>query len=203
MEKMNLFGDVGEKIVEKLNLFDDKEPEPVHYKGALGVFDYNPDMFEIRYGLGNKFSPDARVEHLHYRGKTLNISLPKGCINTNYMFLECKLPEGATLSDDFNTKEVKNMRGMFFDAELPEGFSLGSNFDTCNVKDMTCMFYNCVLPEGFNLGNFDTSKVKYMDNMFMYCKLPEGFTLGDKFDTSNVKDMCSMFYCTELSKDSH
>ena len=74
MEKMNLFGDVGEKIVEKLNLFDDKEPELVHYKGALGVFDYDPDMFEIRYGLGNKFSPDARVEHLHYRGKTLNIS---------------------------------------------------------------------------------------------------------------------------------
>ena len=59
---------------------------------------------------------------------------------------------------------------------------------------MCSMFMGCKLPKGFTLGNkFDTSNVKDMSWMFSSCVLPERFTLGDKFDTSNVGDMNHMF----------
>ena len=55
------------------------------------------------------------------------------------------------------------------------------------------MFASAIVPEGFTLGDkFDTSNVKDMRNMFDYCALYKDL-LGDKFDTSNVMDMRNMF----------
>lgn len=48
---------------------------------------------------------------------------------------------------------------MFNKCRLPEGFTLGDKFDTSNVTDMGCMFNGCKLPDGFTLGDkFDTSR---------------------------------------------
>lgn len=183
--------------MEKLNLFDDSDNElahldfgdsdSVHYQGELGNFWYNPNEFEI-------IDDPWKGEHLHYCGKGESVNLPEGCKNTRYMFSRCKLPDGFTLGDKFDTSNVKCMLDMFCECRLPAGFTLGDKFNTSNVESMSSMFYKCILPAGFTLGDkFDTSNVESMSWMFCECELPAGFTLGDKFDTSSVKDMKGMF----------
>lgn len=71
----------------------------MHYEGELGVFDYNPEEFEVIYIDGG----DA----LHYIGYHA-VRLPEGCINTRYMFAQDYLPEGF-LGWWFDTSSVVNM----------------------------------------------------------------------------------------------
>lgn len=157
----------------------------MHYEGELGVFDYNPEEFEI-----NRYSTSC----LHYCGTGDSVNLPKGCKNTRYMFYECELPAGFHLGEDFDTSEVTDMSFMFYGCKFPEGFTLGRHFNTINVKFMMSMFYACKFPRGFTLGNnFNTIKVIDMSDMFRRCEFSEGFTLGKYFNTINVKFMSKMF----------
>lgn len=64
----------------------------IHYEGELGVFDYNPEEFEI-----NRYF----TSYLHYCGTGNSVNLPKGCTNTRYMFYECELPVGFHLGGRF------------------------------------------------------------------------------------------------------
>ena len=156
----------------------------MHYEGELGVFDYNPEEFEVIYIDGG----DA----LHYIGYHA-VRLPEGCINTRYMFAQDYLPEGF-LGWWFDTSSVVNMEHMFDSCHFYEGFTLREKFDTGKVTNMSHMFNACVFPEGFTLGDhFDTSAVENMEYMFAHCQLPKGFTLGEKFDTGKVTNMAHMF----------
>ena len=170
-----------------MNFFDgEKKSNLVHYEGILGVFDYDPMEFRLE-----KLDD---CDYLRYHGNGKSVDLPDGCTNTSWMFSYCKLPEGFSLGERFDTSNVTDMARMFKDCNLPEGFSLGEHFDTSNVTDMARMFENCKLPKDFTLGeHFDTSKVTDMCGMFSYCKLPEGFSLGKHFNTSSVTDMARMF----------
>ena len=78
----------------------------VHYEGILGVFDYDPEEFEVRKIWYH--------EYLHYHGNGKSVDLPEGCTDTSYMFSECKLPEGFSLGENFNTGKVTYMEHMFF-----------------------------------------------------------------------------------------
>lgn len=172
--------------MRELDLFyDNRKSKVSHYEGRLGVFDYDPEEFELQ-----EFCYEY---YLHYCGKGKSVDLPKGCIDTSYMFAECELPPDFTLGPDFDTSNVTNMSRMFLKCILPENFSLGKKFDTSNVTDMEAMFDLCRLPQNFSLGDkFDTSKVTTMNCMFMSCKFPKMFSLGNKFDTSSVVDMQNM-----------
>lgn len=86
----------------------------MHYEGELGVFDYNPEEFEVIYIDGG----DA----LHYIGYHA-VRLPEGCINTRYMFAQDYLPEGF-LGWWFDTSSVVNMEHMFDSCHFYEGFTL-------------------------------------------------------------------------------
>lgn len=164
MNEMSLF--ISEEEEKKRNL--------IHYEGELGVFDYDPREFDI---LG-----EPPFDNLHYCGNGKSVDLPDGCIKTNYMFLGCKLPNGFSLGEHFDTSNVTEMYNMFSNCELPDGFSLGEHFDTSNVTDMSYMFNGCSLPDDFYLGeHFDTSNVTVMARMFKDCNLPEGFSLGGAF----------------------
>ena len=163
----------------------------MHYEGELGVFDYNPEEFEVIYIDGG----DA----LHYIGYHA-VRLPEGCINTRYMFAQDYLPEGF-LGWWFDTSSVVNMEHMFDSCHFYEGFTLREKFDTGKVTNMAHMFDSCAFSEGFSLGDrFDTSKVIDMSYMFDYCKFPVGFSLSKKFDTSSAKNMECMFIRSELPK---
>lgn len=164
------------------------EKRLIHYEGELGVFDYDPNEFDIAY------TTRECMEYLRYCGTGSSVDLPDGCISTRYMFARQKLRFGFTLGDGFNTSKVKDMHSMFEKCLLREGFSLGKNFDTSNVTDMGAMFYRCKFFSDFSLGDkFDTSNVKNMSGMFNLCTLPTGFTLGRLFNTFKVEDMRSMF----------
>ena len=175
--------------MDGMNFFDDNNL--VHYEGVLGVFDYDPREFEVVVRV------DAS-EYLRYCGNGKSVNLPDGCINTRYMFVCCRFPDGFSFGKNFDTSKVTNMEGMFKECKLPEGFSLGEHFDTSSVTNMSGMFRSCILPKGFSLGeSFDTSNVSNMGGMFACCELPRDFFLGKHFDISNVTDMENMFYkCT-------
>lgn len=91
----------------------------VDYKGSLGVFSYDPNIFEVR----KKYTPYGALQVLQYKGRETDGSLiaipegvqdcsymfegkslitppriPSGVIRTNYMFLNCtSLERGAIL----------------------------------------------------------------------------------------------------------
>ena len=177
-----------------------------HYNGVLGTFDYDDEMFEVTED-SNGAEYFGAPEYLHYvgDGDGDSVVLPEGCINTNRMFYNCKLPKDFNLGDNFDTSNVRKMNCMFAGCALPKGFTLGDKFDTSSAEDMSHMFAGCQMPEGFNLGDkFNTSKVRTMYNMFgrlsgktnrdfKYCTMSYDFTLGDKFDTSKVTNMSCMF----------
>lgn len=115
--------------MRELDLFyDNRKSKVSHYEGRLGVFDYDPEEFELQ-----EFCYEY---YLHYCGKGKSVDLPKGCIDTSYMFAECELPPDFTLGPDFDTSNVTNMSRMFLKCILPENFSLGEKFDTSKVTDM-------------------------------------------------------------------
>lgn len=162
----------------------------VHYKGYIGEFDYNSDIWEIC--VDEDFS---NRDYLHFKNIYVeNLELPKGLKSCRLMFYGCVLPKDFTLGDKFDTSTITDMSDMFLECKLSENFTLGHSFDTYNVTNMNGMFCSCKLPENFSLGyKFDTSKVLNMECMFAECEIPENFLLGDKFYTSKVLNMSYMF----------
>ena len=76
-----------------------------------------------------------------------------------------------------------------------------SNFDSINVTDMSYMFNNCYqLKEIKGLDKFNTSDVNNMTSMFQFCENLKILDLSN-FDTSLVRDMSYMFNkCYELKE---
>jgi len=178
--------------MREMNLFEESSKDSdasgeglIHYEGDLGCFDYSPEDYEL--------IADGQDVYLHYKGKTIALSLPKGIKSTKRMFQEIKFPANFHF-EDFDTSNVTDMSGMFSLSRLSKDFTLGANFDTSNVTDMSGMFGCCTMCSGFTLGDkFDTSKVINMNSMFRFARLPKGFTLGANFNTKAVKSMIAMF----------
>lgn len=130
--------------MRELDLFyDNRKSKVSHYEGRLGVFDYDPEEFELQ-----EFCYEY---YLHYCGKGKSVDLPKGCIDTRYMFSCCKSPVGFSLGLDFDTSRVTDMEHMFYNCKMSEGFTLEELFDTSNVTNMEGMFNRCSLPQIFLL----------------------------------------------------
>ena len=158
------------------------------------VIEYDDDMFEL--------ASQGTCRYLHFKDTYVGpISLPEGLYNLNMMFKDCNIKPGCYF-DNFDTKNVTNVRSMFQNCSLPDGFTLGDKFDTQNVKYMGGMFQNCSLPDDFTLGDkFDTCNAVSTYSMFRGSRLPEGFTLGDKFDTSKSTNMIAMFENAVVADD--
>ena len=174
---------------------EDQNKNLIHYKGKIGEFYYDPDIWEICK------SEIYDRSYLHLKNvHTKNIELPKGLNSCYKMFFNCKLSVNFTLGDNFDTSNITDMENMFCNCTMPKKFSLGKNFDTSKVFNMENMFYNCLLSENFSLGEkFDTSKVKHMYSMFAYCILPNKFDLGKNFNISSLTDINNMFYKCKFS----
>ena len=114
-------------------------------------------------------------------------------IDMNYMFNSCLALTGNASFNNWNTGNVRMMKGLFDGAQK---FNQPiSNWNTGNVTDMSRMFYYAY---NFNqpIGNWNTSKVINMSNMFAYTgafNQPIG-----NWNTSNVTNMSYMF---EAAKD--
>lgn len=114
------------------------EEYKAHYSGTFGECDYDTRMFrEVK-----DFNGITLLSYNHNCG--LQPYVPEGYNSCYGMFKSCRLPEGFSLGDNFDTSHVTNMYGMFMFCVLPKGFSLGKKFDTSHVTDMGNMFQNVV-----------------------------------------------------------
>ena len=59
----------------------------LHYKGQIGEFDYDPEIWEIE-------STNSENKYLHFNSKkeVEELKLPEGLKSCEYMFRKCKLP---------------------------------------------------------------------------------------------------------------
>ena len=159
-----------------------------HYEGRIGSFDYDSRVYWIHE---NETETNLQFNgSSYYKGP---ISLPRGLVSCKYLFQGTDLT--GCWFEDFDTSNITDMAGMFNCCKLPEGFTLGDKFDTSKVLYMDGMFDHCrKFPAGFTLGDkFDTSKVLCMDDMFRRCTFNEDFKLGNKFYTSRVFRKRRMF----------
>ena len=125
--------------------------------------------------------------------KTVLLNFDKGEIETcKNMFkdleniLEIDLPK-------FDTSGITSMAHMFENCKNLRKVTFGK-MDTSNVEDMQYMFHHCNSLSSIDLSNFETSSVTNMGNMFSCLHSLESLKLSEKFNTSKVKNMTSMFY---------
>lgn len=115
---------------------------------------------------------------------TSNVTDMSGMFSGNYL-------TSMDLSG-FDTSKVTNMSYMFETSFNITSLDV-SNFDTSNVTDMSGMFRNLLQITSLDLSNFDTSKVTDMKYMFRGSSDLENIYVSEKWDTSNVTSMDSMF----------
>ena len=154
---------------------EDQNKNLIHYKGKIGEFYYDPDIWEIcKSEIYNR-------SYLHLKNvHAKNIELPKGLNSCYKMFFNCKLSGNFTLGDNFDTSNITDMENMFYNCLLSENFSLGEKFDTSKVKHMYSMFAYCILPNKFDLGKkFNISSLTDINNMFYKCKF--SFEFAQKY----------------------
>ena len=97
--------------------------------------------------------------------------------------------KGETNLNCICTSEITDMCRLF---ESYENINFDiSGWDVSNVKDMSYMFFGCKLFD-CDLSGLDVYNVENMRMMFGGCHKFEGKGL-DKWNVSNVIDMCSMF----------
>lgn len=123
----------------------------------------------------------------------LNIDTSR-CTNMNSMFYNCQFLYSVDISN-FDTSNVTDIGYMFSGCTQMSSLDL-SNFDTSNVTNMKGIFYGCRSLISIDISNWDTSKATSMYGLFGYCeKLELDYSDLSHFNTSNVEDMQSMFYC--------
>lgn len=157
------------------------------YSGNLGTFEYNTDEYEIRTIFGS--------EKLHYIGTGENVTLPKGCIDCSFLFLQYS---GNRLDlSKFRTTGVVSMEAMFSTCNV-ESLDLHT-FDTSSVKTFRMMFSSDIRLKYLDISSFDVSNSDNFQFMFYNCDSLEFLDLSnmciDK-DTSNIETL--MLDCKSL-----
>ena len=177
----------------KSNRFNDNNENQakqtlIHYKGEIGEFDYDPNIWQI---IDN---------HLSFKIQAVvslpeNLELPKGCTDMSFMFYYCKNLKDITPLQNWNTSKVENMQDMFYNCKNLTDITPLQNWDTSKVENMSYMFYNCRnLIDITQLQKWNTSKVRDMPFMFSNCHNLTDISSLENWDTSNVEDMLGMFH---------
>ena len=159
------------------------------------VFDkYNKKEYGFKWKEGEDVSQDGNGKIKLFKNDDEVYILSRKQIYANedcsFMFSNCASLETLELKN-FNTSNVKNMRGMFYLSSSLESLDV-SNFDTSNVTDMSDMFHGCYELTSLDLGNFNTSNVTNMKFMFETCVKLTSLNVRN-FDTSKVRNMNGMF----------
>lgn len=132
-----------------------------------------------------------------YCGKLTSLDISKfntqNVTNMSTMFYMCRsLPE-IKFGEKFKTDKVTDMSDMFNgDAKLTS-IIFGDGFTTSNVTNMHGMFGQCDALTSLDLSSFDTSKVTDMGFMFWIDTNLSSIKFGEKFTTSQVTNMKSIF----------
>ena len=165
-------------------------------------------MFYGCNGLNGTFGKNGTAIKVGDKFTTASVT------NMRYMFSGCS---GLTYIDVsfFDTAKVTTTYAMFqyFEAGGTFGkngtaIKIGDKFSTSSVTDMEFMFSDCSGLTSIDISSFDTSKLKSAHAMFLGCRGLSGtfgkkgtaIKIGDKFKTTSVTDMSSMFWsCSGLT----
>ena len=130
----------------------------------------------------------------------LNISkLLNNCTNLSQFLKEINQDVKYLQFQNCDFSHVTDMSKMFCLVYLDTIEFVGELLNTYNVTNMHDMFYATNVTT-LDLSLFDTSNVKDMSSMFEACDKLKNINLRS-FDTSNVKDMSRMFnQCKKLTK---
>lgn len=154
----------------------------IHYKGALGEFDYDPTQFELAtISVGDPSDENgvtAQMPFLHYIGsqtKGGNITIPEGLKSADYMFSgNTKLETVPVLPNSLESAHCAflNCTGLkracrdakegetFFTNKMKDGTKWSM---PANLKDTSGMFYGCTaLEESFTEANDSLEDARWM-----------------------------------------
>lgn len=96
--------------------------------------------------------------------------------------------------DLFDTSNVEDMSGMFSSTPKLKNINGAKDWDTSRVTDMSSLFEESGISSINPISNWDVSHVENMKQMFRNTKnLRTVHGLDEKWNTSNVTDMTSMF----------
>ena len=120
--------------------------------------------------------------------------------NMSCMFYICSSLTELKFGKDFNTSNVRDIKGMFCKCSSLTKLDL-KNFNTTSVTDMNGMFDSCKSLTELDLKNFNTENVTDMKDMFRECSKLTELKFGKDFNTSKVTYMSSMFSgCSALTE---
>jgi len=163
------------------------------------MFYYSHSLTELNLANFNtaKVTNMAGMFENAYNLETLNISNfdTSKVTDMNNMFSQVALTSidlSAAAVKNFTTDRVTNMREMFADSGKLKTITLG-DFKNPVVTNMNWMFQDCSALTTINgLDKFGTSSVTMMDSMFRKCLSLKDIDLSH-FDTRNVESMTFMF----------
>lgn len=158
----------------------------------------------IGTSIENPIYANADSSNLFFNAKSLkNISFinfnTENIKNIRGMFRGCSNLENLDLSN-FVLNKVDDMSNLFRGCTSLKQIDL-SGFNTKNVTSMYSLFYNCKNVENIYFGeNFDATKCQDTSHMFFGCQNLLEIDFGDKFNTKNVKNMEYMFFnCNKIT----
>jgi len=170
----------------------------------------NNNLYELNIGgIGEVYAPSDASSMFQNFSKLVSIEFgdvynTKNTTLMSSMFNGCQVLKNLNLLN-FNTEKVTNMNSMFSKCSKLAEINL-SSFDTVNVVDMAGMFSmfqatsTSVLKTIIFGEKFNTSKVTTMRSMFYQCFALKTIDVSN-FDTSNVTSMFHMFsQCSGLTK---
>lgn len=179
------------------NLFHNLVPKTATEIRFLYALD-NPDLTNyqrIGYADNNNFIEVWKKGTMYVLVNPQNNDMyaPVSCFNffDNYQSLiNC-------VFDNFNTRDVTNMRGLFYRCSNLATLDL-SNFNTEKVTNMSQMFNGCVSLTTLDLRSFNTQNVTSMRAMFHVCNRIISI-ISNSFNTRVLSDSALMFYnCSSL-----
>lgn len=177
------------------DLYDPNEPYSCELGGPVKINSDDLGCYENCYDY---VSPWAAYDNEHSENisdqiKSISFSgVVNASANMSHFFEGLSKLESIDMTN-LNTSNSTSMEFMFSGDNSLSSITIGKGFNTSNVKDMTAMFAMNNNLSNFNfLNSFDTSKVESMALMFANIGASE-LNL-ENFNTSNVKNMMSMFY---------
>lgn len=108
-----------------------------------------------------------------------------------YMFRDCTGLTSLNLTG-VTFENATDMEAIFANCSQVPAFDLRT-FNTAQCTTMKNMFFHCGTAKELDLSSFDTSNVTDMTGMFQHSNCLEKIIFSNKFNTSNVKSMESMF----------
>ena len=203
-KKMQIFGDdFVKKNKEKYFLLIDKKR--IESRSQINPNEIKKNIFKIELIEKEVINDMSGM----FENCSSLLSLPnistwnmKNVISIENIFNGCSSLKFSTKDIlNWDTSNLKNIKGMFMYCYNLEYLPDISNLDTKNIEDMSNLFYNCSSLKSLpDISKWNTSKVKYINDMFNNCKSLIKLPDISKWNTNKIMNINNLFKgCSSLT----